>query len=130
MEVLLNSCKIKRKGEMKMGYRSDVAIHIRDIDFEDIKNFDDMPFQNFLNEFSVKKHYDDTITLSIEGVKWYVGFDREITMLTMILKKIPHIFVRIGDEVDDNEWYGKLITDDTNYLYDYAPLIARQLDIQ
>lgn len=113
-----------------MGYRSDVAIHLREVDFEAIKSIDDKPFQSFLSEFTVKKFTDNnTVTLSIKGIKWYVGVDREVTMLNKKLKSIPHIFVRIGDETDDNTWNSNMITDETDYLLDYAPLIKRQLDI-
>ena len=88
-------------GDIKMGYRSDVALVIHEKHYNDlIKSLDVKNLLNYADQFKEHK----CLLYYWQSVKWY-GADE----LMDYLGNIPgedYYFIRIGEELDDNEING------------------------
>lgn len=93
-----------------MGYYSDVAIGLREEDFQALWEQEEEYDYTILQEIFESKRTDDgDVVFTIEGVKWYEGFE-EIKRIIDFLDGLerqekPYSFVRIGENLEDIESY-------------------------
>lgn len=117
-----------------MGYRSEVALTIKNEDFENLiaraKNENTGAYELIQNARLFKNEKYTTIYWG--SIKWYDGYEH-IDFITDFYDEIPHVFNRIGDDVDDNE-YGENIYGNGND-YEYCDMmdcayISRRMDVE
>ena len=98
-----------------MGYRSEVAIALTDDATRLLKAIEEHGvFEELLEEAegSYPKHLDpdadNECKLYWDGIKWYEGYSG-IDMFTEFMNGLPdedYLFIRSGEELDDNEYNG------------------------
>jgi hypothetical protein len=111
-----------------MGYRSDVAIGFLFKDAEAVTAF--MTFIRLLGDKDMNEALKDYKVLPnhvvhafFESVKWYDSYIDVISHHRMLdyanQQEIPNVFVRIGEETDDNEYKLNDFTDEHYVLSDH-----------
>ena len=111
-----------------MGYRSDVAIAIENEAFKELlekaKAENDDAFE-FIQRASIYRT-DKFTTLYFEWVKWYEDYE-DVQFIESFIRKIPHVFKRIGEDYDDIESLEGDVAD--HDMYDCVQIV-RSLDIE
>lgn len=91
-----------------MGYRSDVGIALYTKDFNTmIKRAKELkknkePYELIKNADKYSADNRKITILYFSDVKWYTDF-KEVQWIENFIKKIQSVFIRIGEELDDNE---------------------------
>ena len=87
-----------------MGYRSEVAIVIRNKDFSALvaKSKSECEEAYYLLKNEVIRQNDKHTTLHFDYVKWYQD-DTDVQFIENFIDDISHIFKRIGEDHDDIE---------------------------
>ena len=95
-----------------MGYRSDVALGLRKVDFEEMmKKVELIEKQDVKKEVlslieegkkNVKQSYDSFVILYWESIKWYESLYPEIKFIMNFIEDLEEYdYVRIGEDTDD-----------------------------
>lgn len=107
-----------------MGYRSDVGIAMYTKDYNTmmrrakaLKNQDIYNFIDSADKYMSKEDAKITI-LTWDCVKWYSTF-KEVSWIGNFIEKIPSAFIRVGEDLEDNE---EQIFEDAYKLFDYIYL--------
>ena len=90
-----------------MGYRSDVGIALYTKDFNTmikrVKALKDKSIYELINDADKYTADEDKVTiLYFSDVKWYTDF-KGVQWIEHFIKKVQSVFIRIGEELDDNE---------------------------
>lgn len=90
-----------------MGYRSEVAIAIHTKNYNTMirraTNLKDPNIYEFIDSADRYVINDRKVTvLAWDWVKWYPEF-KEVAWIENFIKKIDAVFIRIGEDMDDNE---------------------------
>lgn len=97
-----------------MGYRSDVAVVLKQNDYNkltELANVDGNGIKNLLSESDSKRMLFDGheyyYLLSWKNIKWYDLIDEDIIVFMQFLDGLDeseYDFIRLGEEFDDNEF--------------------------
>ena len=91
-----------------MGYRSEVGIALYTKDYKAmIKRAKELkknkePYELIKNADKYNADNRKITILYFSDVKWYTDF-KEIQWIEHFIKKVQSVFIRIGEELDDNE---------------------------
>ena len=114
-----------------MGYRSDVALGLRKVDFEELmKRVELIEKQDVKKEVielikdgkkNIKQSYTDFVVLYWESIKWYENMFPEIKFIMNFIEDLEEYdYVRIGEDTDD-------ITEEL-YSGHYLCTVSRSID--
>lgn len=91
-----------------MGYRSEVGIALYTKDYKTmIKRAKELkknkePYELIKNADKYSADNGKITMLYFSDVKWYTDF-KEVQWIENFIKKVQSVFIRIGEELDDNE---------------------------
>lgn len=91
-----------------MGYRSEVGIALYTKDYKTmIKRAKELkknkePYELIKNADKYNADNRKITILYFSDVKWYTDF-KEVQWIEHFIKKVQSVFIRIGEELDDNE---------------------------
>ena len=113
-----------------MGYRSEVGIALYTKDYKTmIKRAKELkknkePYELIKNADKYNADNRKITILYFSDVKWYTDF-KEVQWIENFIKKVQSVFIRIGEELDDNE---ETVYNEGYNLLEYC-FLTRMVDI-
>lgn len=113
-----------------MGYRSEVGIALYTKDYKTmIKRAKELkknkePYELIKNADKYSADNRKITILYFSDVKWYIDF-KEVQWIENFIKKVQSVFIRIGEELDDNE---ETVYNEGYDLLEYC-FLTRMVDI-
>ena len=113
-----------------MGYRSEVGIALYTKDYKTmIKRAKELkknkePYELIKNADKYNADNRKITILYFSDVKWYTDF-KEVQWIENFIKKVQSVFIRIGEELDDNE---ETVYNEGYGLLEYC-FLTRMVDI-
>ena len=113
-----------------MGYRSEVGIALYTKDYKTmLKRVKELkknkePYELIKNADKYSADNGKITILYFSDVKWYTDF-KEVQWVENFIKKVQSVFIRIGEELDDNE---ETVYNEGYDLLEYC-FLTRMVDI-
>ena len=113
-----------------MGYRSEVGIALYTKDYKTmLKRVKELkknkePYELIKNADKYSADNGKITILYFSDVKWYTDF-KEVQWIENFIKKVQSVFIRIGEELDDNE---ETVYNEGYDLLEYC-FLTRMVDI-
>ena len=112
-----------------MGYRSEVSITIQNADFDRLVSEAKRQSKEAVEYLKCAEFFRNDLftTICFDWIKWYEG-EESINFIESFICDIPHVFYRIGEDNDDNDFSSSLNGLDIYAIYNCVQFI-RKLDV-